>query len=318
VVLAGLLLAWPRTTRAHAAITVMGATSLLPFLRAVAPVYMREVPGTTVHVSGGGSLAGLLAAAAGRVDLGASDLPPEAAGIPAGSLRAVGLGRLAVVPIINREAGVGALSRAELRAVLAGRVSNWQELGGHDAKVVVVVRPRGSGARWVMARDVMRGWAFSPDAVVQLSNGAVWRTVADTPGAIGFVESGFARPGVVVPVVDRYRFDPAHPERWPFAAAAALYARPEASEEVWRFARWAASRPERAAYGIATAEGATGDVGPSAQPENRSAAAAPLFERRSRLSPAVGIPFGLVCPRHAPGAQSVRHSAPVFGHPLGS
>ncbi|MCL8206657.1 MAG: substrate-binding domain-containing protein [Actinomycetia bacterium] len=315
--LAGLLLAWPRPTHAHAAVRVMGATSLVPFLRAVAPLYMRETPGTTVHVSGGGSLAGLAGVLAGRVDLGASDIPPEAAGIPRDVLRGVALGRLPVVPIINPAAGVRALTGAELRAVLAGRVRNWQELGGRDAKVVVVVRPPGSGARWVMARDVMRGWGFASDAVVQLSNGAVWRTVADTPGAIGFVDAGFARPGTVVPAVDGRHFDPAHPGRWPYAAPAVLYARPGAPASVWRFARWAAGRPERATFGIATEEGATGGVGASAQSADRGAAAAPLPGRGRRAGVPAGRPVGLVRPRHRGRPEPVRHPSCAAGNTLG-
>ncbi len=252
------LLALLADGRAHAgpyAIRVMGATSLTALLSTEAAHYSRGHPGITVHVTGGGSVAGLYAVALGHVDLGAADLLPAWTRIPAADLETVRLGCLAVALVVHPGVGVDRVSAASARRLFAGRIASWQELGGADANVVVVIRAPGSGARAVIGRTLMAGEAYARSAVVQLSNGAVYRTVATTPGAIGFVEAGFVRPGVRPLGLDGRRY---LGRDWPYQAPVGLYWRRGAAWPVADFARYAARSPLRGRYGIRACPGGSG------------------------------------------------------------
>jgi phosphate transport system substrate-binding protein len=235
---------------AHArrtAVRVMGATSVTGLLTDAAAQFMARHPDISVHVTAGGSVAGLAAVLNGRADLGAADLRPEWVGLGSPRLVSRSLGCFPVVPIVHPGTGVAAVTREQLRRLLAGRVVSWQELGGTGANVVVVTRAPGSGARAVVDRAVMQGLAFSPRAVVQLSNGAVYRTVASTPGAIGFVEAGFVRPGVVPLRVDGVGF---RRPAWPLVAPVGLYWRRGAPAAVAALAGFVATRPDLDRYGL--------------------------------------------------------------------
>lgn len=231
-------------------IRVMGATSLIPLVKAAVPAFAARHPGVAISVSAGGSYAGLLQAAQGHVEIGMSDLPPAELALPLpGRLEAVPLGCVPVVVVVHPDVGVRRLSRQRLADILAGRVRNWAQVGGAAQPVVVVTRQLASGARAVMQRALGLG-AFSPDAVVQLSNGAVLRTVADTPGAVGYVEAAFLRPGVQVLGVGPYDYPGSDPRRWPFLAPVGLYLAPGAPPAAYRFARFVADWGRKGQFGI--------------------------------------------------------------------
>ena len=231
-------------------VRVMGSTSLVALVEAVAPAYTRAHPDVSIHVSAGGSVAGLHAVAAGHVELGVSDVPPRWAGITHHNLVRLPLGGVPVVPIVHAGTGVTGVTLGELSGLLAGRVENWKEVGGIAEKVVVVTRGPGSGALLVMERVVMRGHPISPDAVVELSNGAVYRAVLATPGAVGFVEAGFVGRGVQALSVDGDTFSAGSVHHWPFSAPAALYYRRGAAAAVRDLARFVQRSPEKRRFGI--------------------------------------------------------------------
>ena len=55
------------------------------------------------------------------------------------------IGRDALVFIVNESNPVQSLTQQQLRDIYAGRITNWKEVGGDDAKIVVLNRKAGSG-----------------------------------------------------------------------------------------------------------------------------------------------------------------------------
>lgn len=231
-------------------LSVMGATSVLPYLKASVPLFERLHPGVTVAISGGGSLAGLIEAQRGHVDIGVSDIAPKGPGDP---LLAIPLGHLPILFVANRTDGVGELSVSELSSILTGQIVRWSALGGAPLPVVVVTRQLASGAREVVEGLVLKGRPMTRRALVQLSNGALLRTVLDTPGAIGFVEGNRHLSGVTVLAVEGKHFSVYCPQKWPYYAVPSLYVKPGADKLVMELAHFLASRPDRARYGLLTA-----------------------------------------------------------------
>ncbi len=236
-----------------AGIRVMGATSLAPFLAAMATRYHAQHPeAALVHVAAGGSLAGLHHLQRGAADAAASDIPPLAVlgGARARKLSGRVLGRLPVVLVVHRGVGVTQVSRARATRLLTGHVRSWQELGGAAENVVVVTRALGSGALWVVEHQLLQGAPVSDRAVVQWSNGAVVKAVAATPGAIGFVDAGFVRPGVRVLGLGSAAYQARDPAAWPLYATAGLYWRRPARPALAAWLAFLAAQPDRARFGI--------------------------------------------------------------------
>ena len=78
--------------------------------------------------------------------------------------------------------------------IFAGEISNYSEVGGPDAPIVVVSREEGSGTRAAFEELVMaygEEKAIFEKALLQQSNGQVRTTVASTPNSIGYLSFGF-------------------------------------------------------------------------------------------------------------------------------
>jgi phosphate transport system substrate-binding protein len=181
------------------AITVAGSTSVEPFAELLAEHYMAIHPGTEISVQGGGSSAGVRACQNKICAIGMSSrelYPAET------SLVEIPVALDAIALIVNAQNLVRELTLQQARDVFAGRIRNWQELGGPNRRITAITREEGSGTRasfeeMVMAAGVPKNKkgkvepvAFAADALVQDSNGAVREIVASDPAAIGYISSG--------------------------------------------------------------------------------------------------------------------------------
>ena len=231
-------------------LTIAGATSTLAYLRDTVGGFERSHPGYTVSLAGGGSVAGLVEVSRGRADVGVSDIPPRAEWTSGVHLQVMPLGRLPILFVAHPGTGVHNLTTTELRAVLDGRTRSWKSVGGRPVPIVVMTRPLASGALSVVDREMMGGRRITSQAIVQLSNGATLAGVRETPGAVGFVESGVIPRGVTVLGVGGRHFSPKRGAEWPWYAEPSLYVRPEAPSIVHDLVRYLGSHPNRTRYGI--------------------------------------------------------------------
>lgn len=240
LVAAGLLLA----PGSNQGITVMGATSLTAYARAVIEPWARDHPNVHVALTGGGSYAGWYAMKAGQADIALCDLRFD----PKTAFHERVLGKMPVLFIANPSDGIRNVSRSGLRRVFHGQVKNWRELGGQNQLVRMVVRPVGSGARAVVAQSLGVS-SEGPAQVVQLSNGAVVRAVQETPGAIGYVEGDHPWPGVIALEVNGQSYR-AKPGKWPFYAWPRIYWPVRASGAVTSLALAISRSPRRSSFGL--------------------------------------------------------------------
>ena len=89
----------------------------------------------------------------------------------------------------------------QLAKIYKGEVKNWKELGGQDAPIVVVGRESGSGTRGAFEEllKVEDVCAYAQDID---STGGVLSTVANTPGAIGYISLDVIDDSVKVMAID--------------------------------------------------------------------------------------------------------------------
>ena len=178
-------------------ISASGSTALLPLLKPAQEAFQDKYKDVTVNVAGGGSFTGMNQVAEGSVDIGDSDvnLPDE--------YKDKGLvdHKVVVEPfvfIVDKANKVDNLTKDQVIGILAGKITNWKEVGGDDQKITLIHRAKSSGSRATISDVVLKGANFTDDAVIQDSNGAVRAAIASTPGAIGYVDAPYADDSVKV------------------------------------------------------------------------------------------------------------------------
>ena len=180
-------------TGAEAFVIVAGSTSVQPYAEVLAEEYAALRPEIEVDVQGGGSSAGITAVHSGTAEIGMSSRHLKES---EKDLWSVEIAKDGLALIIHPDNPISDLSLGEIMDVYTGKVSNWRELGGADAKIHVITREEGSGTRAAFEELVMGGNHITPRAIVQDSNGTVRQLVAGDRNSIGFISLGLVDDGV--------------------------------------------------------------------------------------------------------------------------
>ncbi len=166
-------------------ISMVGSTSMEKFANALSEAFMEKYPKVTVAAEFVGSGAGIEAVSNGTADIGNSsrNLKDEekAKGI---AENIVAIDGIAVV--VDPANTVEDLTKDQLTSIYDGSVTNWKDVGGNDAPIVVVGREAGSGTRGAFEELLKLEDACKYSNELD-STGAVMAKVASTPGSIGYV-----------------------------------------------------------------------------------------------------------------------------------
>jgi phosphate transport system substrate-binding protein len=189
-------------------ITVAGSTSVQPAAEQIAKVYESSNPGVKITVQGGGSGAGVQAAALGLADIGStSDLSKvTSAQSSYPNLKTYQIGGSGVVWIANSASGYvptdGNITRSELIGLYNQTFTTLS--GQTDMITSVYHRADSSGteetaAKWVTASGSglatqQTSFAYATDAKVKSATGnaGILAAVQSNKGALGFVDMGYA------------------------------------------------------------------------------------------------------------------------------
>lgn len=167
-------------------ISMVGSTSMEKFANALSEAFMEKYPKVTVTAEFVGSGAGIEQAVSnGTADIGNSsrNLKDEekAKGV---AENIVAIDGIAVV--VDPANTVEDLTKDQLTSIYDGSVTNWKDVGGNDAPIVVVGREAGSGTRGAFEELLKLEDACKYSNELD-STGAVMAKVASTPGSIGYV-----------------------------------------------------------------------------------------------------------------------------------
>ena len=188
------------STRLNGTITLNGSTSMNKLANALKEGYMEANPGVTVNVEFTGSGTGIQAAIDGTADIGNSSRALKSEELSAGLVEnVVAIDGIAI--IANKDVKVTDITSEQLAKVYKGEIKNWKELGGQDAPIVVVGRESGSGTRGAFEEllEVEDVCAYAQEID---STGGVLSTVANTPGAIGYISLDVIDDSVNVMAID--------------------------------------------------------------------------------------------------------------------
>ncbi len=166
-------------------ITLSGSTSMEKLANALCESFMEKYPNVTATAEFTGSGAGIEAVIAGTVDIGDSSRNLKDEEKANGAVEnIVAIDGIAVV--VDPANQVPGLTKDQLISIYKGEVTNWSEVGGADAPIVVIGREVGSGTRGAF-EEILKIEDACAYANELDSTGAVMAKVATTPGAIGYV-----------------------------------------------------------------------------------------------------------------------------------
>lgn len=172
-------------TALSGSIQMVGSTSMEKLANALSEAFMEKYPSVTVTAEFVGSSAGVEAALSGSADIGNSSRNLKDEEKQNGAVEnIVAIDGIAVC--VDSANAVSGLTRQQLTDIYTGAVTNWKDVGGGDAPIIVVGREAGSGTRGAFEEilAVEDGCAYANELD---STGAVIAKVASTPGAIGYV-----------------------------------------------------------------------------------------------------------------------------------
>ncbi|MDA8160097.1 MAG: phosphate ABC transporter substrate-binding protein [Desulfobacteraceae bacterium] len=188
----------PAAFAAGNSITLMGSTALQPLAEQAAKTFMEKKPEARVLVQGGGSGTGLTQVAQGGADIGNSDIfAEEKADINAKQLVDHKVCVVGFATAVNPKVTVTSLTQQQLIDIFSGKVTNWKEVGGNDQKIVIINRPKSSGTRATFKKYALKGTEEASGlSLTEDSSGTVRKTIAETPGAVGYLALSYIDPSI--------------------------------------------------------------------------------------------------------------------------
>jgi phosphate transport system substrate-binding protein len=199
----GLVAAAPTAALAGPVINGAGATFPAPIYQRWFQDYARTT-GNRVNYQSVGSGAGVRQFIAGTVNFGASDEP-----IKASEIKQVKRG-VVQIPMVGGTIAVAynkpgcnlKLTQKQTVDIFAGRIKDWKALGCAAGPITTVYRSDGSGTTYAFTNslDAFGGWGPGvgksvkwPTGVGAKGNEGVSGRIRQTPGAIGYVNTGFVK-----------------------------------------------------------------------------------------------------------------------------
>ena len=161
-----------------------GSTSMEKVIGGLGEMFMEMNSGITFTYNPTGSGPGIKAVQEGRCDIGLASRNLKSEEVASGLTETV-LAYDGIAVIVNPENPVSDLDVATIAKIYLGQITNWSEVGGNDAEIVLIGREAGSGTR-----DGFESITDTEDACQYrqelTSTGDVITAVSQNPGAIGY------------------------------------------------------------------------------------------------------------------------------------
>lgn len=164
-------------------VTTDGSTSMEKVIGYLSESYSNENSDVTVTYNPTGSGAGIKAVQEGVCDIGLAsrNLKDE----EKADLNETVIAIDGIAVIVNKDNGAEDLTIEQIAKIYKGEITNWSELGGADAPIVLIGREAASGTRdgFESITDTKDVCKYSQELT---STGDVVQTVSSNPNAIGY------------------------------------------------------------------------------------------------------------------------------------
>lgn len=172
------------STELTGTVSTDGSTSMEKVIGALSESFMAQNGGVTVNYNPTGSGSGITAVQEGTCDIGLSSRALKDEEKSAG-LKETVLAYDGIAIIVHPDNPVSDLSVEQIAKLYTGEITNWKDVGGNDAEVVLIGREAASGTR-----DGFESITGTKDACKLdqelTSTGGVIEAVAGNANAIGY------------------------------------------------------------------------------------------------------------------------------------
>ena len=182
-----------------ATVSTDGSTSMEKVIGYLSEAYMEDNSGVKVTYNPTGSSAGIQAVSEGRCDIGLSsrDLKDDEAKALEGKVVAID----GIAMVVNPENKATDLTVDQIAKIYTGEITNWSEVGGDDAPIVLIGREAASGTRdgFESITGTKDNCKYNQELT---STGDVIQTVSSNPNTIGYASLAAVSDSIKVLSVD--------------------------------------------------------------------------------------------------------------------
>ena len=200
VLLTGLILAGCSAGRR--ALQVKGSDTMVNLAQAWTEEYMKTHPDQPVAVTGGGSGTGIASLINRSADIALCSREMKKKEIDIAKAKGVDpfevqVANDGIAVVISPKNPVDRLTLNQLSDIFAGKIKNWNELGGPNREIVALSRDRNSGTHVFFLEHVVKlkkkdqAREFASGVLMLPSNQAIVEEVAGSLGAIGYIGLGY-------------------------------------------------------------------------------------------------------------------------------
>ena len=246
-------------------ITIKGSDTMVILAQRWAEAYMAKHPGTVVQVTGGGSGVGLAALVNGATDIATSSRPMKSSEMNQLKERYASLGvevktaKDGITVYVSESNSVNELTLDQIKDIYTGKITNWKDVGGSDAKIIMYGRENSSGTFAYFRDNVLKGKDYAPSTQHMPGTAAVVNAVSRDKNGIGYGGAAYAKGVKEIAVKKDARSQAIKPTAesikagtYPISRYLYLYLRNRPTGETKAFIDWVLS-PE--GQGIATKVG---------------------------------------------------------------
>jgi len=176
---------------AQSTITIKGSDTLVRLGQRWAEEYMKTHPNVTIQVSGGGSGTGIAALLNGATDVCEASRDMKEKEYSLAKEKGIAPFRLSVALdgiaiFLNEKNPVKNLTFAQLAGIYIGEITNWKEVGGEDARIILYGRENNSGTYAFFKEHVLEDEDYSEYTQTLPGTAAVVNAVSKDKYGIGY------------------------------------------------------------------------------------------------------------------------------------
>jgi len=242
------------TALAARGISVKGSDTMVILGQRWAEKYMETHPGEIIQVTGGGSGTGIAALINGTTDVCQASRPMKDDEKRKLRDRFQTLG--VEIPVaqdglaiyVHESSPVKSLTLEQLRMIYTGKITNWKDVGGKDARIILYSRENSSGTYVYFKDNVLKGQDYTASCQNLPGTAAVVNAVSKDSNGIGYGGSAYAKGIKEVAVAKDAKSAPVLPTpatikdgSYPIARNLYFYTRVKPAGKVKGFVDWVLS-----------------------------------------------------------------------------
>lgn len=247
VLLGGALFATP----IHSAITVKGSDTMVIMAQRWAEIYMGKNPSAKIQVTGGGSGTGISALINGTTDICNSSRPIKPAEREKLKQRYGSLGveikvaRDGLAVYTHESNPLSELTVEQIKKIYTGVITNWKQLGGADARIIVYGRENNSGTYVYFKDHVLEGKDYMAGMQSMPGTAAVVNAVSKDKLSIGYGGAAYAKGIKLIKVKQDSKSEGYEPTpenvksgKYPISRFLYLYLKSRPTGEIKKYVDW--------------------------------------------------------------------------------